>query len=65
MTRVAVGIGRDIQEDELVRITGNSDRTITPSGFDDLKSYLKQLQEISCCEYLGLITRRTQELSLV
>jgi len=46
--RIAVGIGKDIKNSELVTIAGDKDRVVNADDFDDLNNQLGEIKEAVC-----------------
>ena len=54
MMRVAVGIGKDIRREELVRMTGDEELAIQTQSFDELKIKIEFIKELACGKKLAL-----------
>ena len=50
--RVAVGIGRKIEQEELETIAGSPDRVVNAASFDELDKQLDDIRETTCSEFL-------------
>ena len=46
--RIAVGIGNNIAQEELVTIAGNPDQVINADSFEDLNNQLDDIQKKTC-----------------
>ena len=51
VTRFAVGIGNNIKQNELVRMSGRKERALSAKNFDALTRYLDKIRELSCSEF--------------
>ena len=51
VTRVAVGIGKNIKQNELVRMSGSTERAVSAKNFDVLAQYLDKIRELTCGEF--------------
>ena len=51
VARVAVGIGKSIKQQELVRMSGSEERAVSAQNFDALSEYLDKIRELSCGEF--------------
>ena len=50
--RIAVGIGKKINSDELETIAGSPDRVVNAESFDKLDKELDEIREVSCRKLL-------------
>ena len=50
--RIAVGIGKKINSDELETIAGSPDRVVNAESFDKLDKELDEIREVSCRKFL-------------
>ena len=51
VNRVAVGIGKDVDESELETIAGDKSRVINADDFGDLDNQLDDIREKTCSTY--------------
>ena len=49
--RVAVGVGRKINQEELENIAGSRDRIVKAASFDELDENLDRIRETTCSEF--------------
>ena len=52
--RVAVGIGKNIKQEELEKIAGSPDGIVNAASFDELDEQLDNIRETTCSEFLIL-----------
>ena len=54
--RIAVGIGKKINSDELETIAGSPDRVVNAESFDKLDKELDEIREVSCSKLFLLLS---------
>ena len=48
---MAVGIGKQIKQAELITIAGNENRVVNAKNFEDLNNQLDDIREATCSKY--------------